>query len=77
MGICLRHVETIVRDRFFLIDFAFVCKVIHRKTYPGFDSPIHGEHNGANCNSAHPFSFKLSLFKLAPVIYFPNTLRTN
>jgi len=25
MGVCLRHVETILCDRFFLIDFAFVC----------------------------------------------------
>jgi len=25
MGVCLWHVETILHDRFFLIDFAFVC----------------------------------------------------
>jgi len=25
MGVCLRHVKTILRDRFFLTDFAFVC----------------------------------------------------
>jgi len=25
MGVCLRHVETILYDWFFLIDFAFVC----------------------------------------------------
>jgi len=25
MGVCLRNVETILRNRFFLIDFAFVC----------------------------------------------------
>jgi len=25
MGVCLRHIETIFRDQFFLIDFTFVC----------------------------------------------------
>jgi len=25
MFVCLRHVETILRDQFFLTDFAFVC----------------------------------------------------
>ena len=25
MGACLRHVETIVRDRFFFMNFAFKC----------------------------------------------------
>ena len=65
-GVCLRHVETILRDRFFLINFAFVCmqwrKVIHRITYPKFDSPFHGEHGDANCNSVHPFVRKLQSF---------------
>ena len=60
----LWHNEMIIRDRFFLIDFAFVCsqKSDTQITYPEFDSPIHGEHNGANCNSVHPFIRKLSLF---------------
>ena len=25
MSVCLRHVEAIVRDRFFFMNFAFVC----------------------------------------------------
>ena len=33
-----------------------------QKTYTVFDSSIHGEHDGANCNSVHPFVRKLPLF---------------
>jgi len=29
---------------------------------PVFDSPIHGKHDGANFNSAHPFVRKLPSF---------------
>jgi len=25
MGVCLWHVETILRNQFFLIDFSFIC----------------------------------------------------
>ena len=32
MGVCLHHVETIVRDRFFFTDFVSVCSDESRHT---------------------------------------------
>ena len=65
MGVCLRHVEIILRDWFFPIDFALVCseeKWYTEKTCPVFDSPIHSKHDGANCNSVYPFVHKVPWF---------------
>jgi len=50
MTLCLRHVETIVRNRSFFTDFVSVRseeKWYKRKTYPEMDAPIHGVHCGA------------------------------
>ena len=65
MGICLRHVEAVVRDRFFFTDFVSVCslkKLVGEKTHHVMDSPIHGEHNGASCNSVLRCVCKLQSF---------------
>ena len=56
MGICLCHVEVVVHDRFFFTDFVYVQlyvvkKGCRRKTHHVMDSPIHGEHDDASCNS--------------------------
>ena len=61
MGICLCHVKVVVRDRFFSTDFVSVCSE-EEKTHHVMDSPIHGEHDGASCNSVLHCVCKLQSF---------------
>ena len=51
MGICLHHIETIVRGQALISSLYVVKKGDRRKIYRVMDSPIHGEHNDASCNS--------------------------
>jgi len=48
MDTCLRHIETIIHDQFFFINFAFHQRneeglVAKGKTYPIIHSPVHGD----------------------------------
>ena len=65
MSICLRHVEAIVCNHFFLHGFC-LCIQLRRvskgQTYPVIDSPVHGEHGGENCSSVPQFVGKLQPF---------------
>jgi len=53
MGICVHHVTTIIQDQFF---FTMTLFAMNKGTTcawtntPAFNSPIHGEHDGANFN---------------------------
>jgi len=51
MGACLHHVETMVRDQFFFMDFTSKCNEKgweQKKNYPAIYSPVHGKHNGSS-----------------------------
>ena len=47
MNVCVHHVEAIVRNRFFIMNFAFV-SVRKGKTYSVTDFSVHGKHDGEN-----------------------------
>ena len=66
MGICLHHVEAI--DLSSLIPSLYVVK--EGDTYPVMDSPIHGNHYGAGCNSVLHCVHKLVVF-VSTCIFLP------
>jgi len=51
MAVCLCHVETIVRNQFFFIDFM----VKEGKTYLVIDAPVHDKHDGTRYNPVGHF----------------------
>ena len=63
MGICLCHVEAIIRVQSFFTDYVSVVKKGDRKkTYPVIDSRIPGKHDGVSCNSVLHCVSKLQPF---------------
>ena len=54
MSTCLRHVEVIIHDQFFFMNFAFVCNeegASKGTTYSVIETPVHGELDGNSFNS--------------------------
>ena len=64
MGICLRRVKAVIRDRFssLILSLYVVKKGGRRKTHHVTDSPIHGKQDGASCNSVLYCVCKLQSF---------------
>ena len=59
MGSCLHHVETIVRDQFFFMNFGFKCSEgrVKEKLTQSFIP-----YNGENCSSVPQLACKLQPF---------------
>ena len=51
MSVCLRHVKTIVRNRFCFSWISPLYTVVKGQTCPVYDSPIHSKHDGEDFSS--------------------------
>ena len=65
MGACLRHIETILCDQFFFMNFTLKCSqegCVKEKAYPVIHSPVYGKYIDEKCSSVPQSACKLQPF---------------